>query len=80
MTKDWFTSRVGRTVRFTFDYLGTKIDKQRTIKDDREAGYLWLMSERGYKFEEVNDDWLEAAKPSLRIHRKPFVECESCSA
>lgn len=54
MDKDWFTSRVGRVVRFTYDYLGEIKSKEREIKDDREAGYMWLMSERGYKFEEVN--------------------------
>jgi len=42
---------------------------------------LFLAIKEAIESNVVQDDsWLEAAKPVLRVHRKPFVECESCSA
>ena len=51
------------------------------VEDKQERGNLylkfleWVESGKAKK-----DDWLEVAKPSLTIHRKPFEECEACSA
>lgn len=56
MEKSWFTSRKGKKVRFTFDYCGEVVTKDETIKDDSDAAFMWLMSEKGYKFSDIENE------------------------
>ena len=87
MEKSWFEERIGRKVIRTNGYDGREVEF--TI-DEKNAGYLWQFTLKGFTYREsvgvliaqtaTDDNWLEAAKPTLRVHRKPFVECESCSA
>lgn len=79
MEKSWFKERIGRKVIRTNGYDGREVEF--TI-NEKNVGYLWQFTLKGFTYKEVKneDDWLEAAKPVLRVHRKPFVECESCSA
>ena len=54
------------------------------VEDKQERGNLYLkilewVESVGAK-NATTGDWLDAAKPSLTIHRKPFEECGACSA
>lgn len=84
MEKTWFTERVGKTIIRTNTYDNSETEWEVT---EQNAGYLWLFTEKGYTYREgavaknatTDDDWLEAAKPKLRIHRT-LEACEACSA
>lgn len=55
---------------------------EKLVKDNKTRGelYNYIVATAEKSVAPKKDDWLEAAKPSLTIHRKPFVECEACSA
>lgn len=87
MLKSWFEERIGKTV--IREYNGRETEFEVTEKN---VGYLWLFTEKGYTFKEAtvskmetvaenatvdNDDWLEAAKPQVRIHKVKEI-CISC--
>ena len=92
MTKDWFTERIGKTVVREYVYLDKKEVTEFEVTE-KNAGYLWLLTEKGYTFRDAatvaknatvseietvdNDDWLEAAKPTIRIHRT-LQSCTAC--
>lgn len=85
MKKTWFTERVGKTIIRTNTYDNSETEWEVT---EQNAGYLWLFTEKGYTYRDAatitenvatEDDWLEAAKPKLRIHRT-LEACEACSA
>lgn len=77
------TFKVGQTVQ--------RIENHREcapikIINDHTLQYVTDLADRGYTFRVVKDvaDALDFDLPEtndgLRIHRKPFEECESCSA
>ncbi len=74
------TFKIGQTVaRLNPD----KHETTHQIKTPEEVKYHTELAERGYKYTIIdgNDDFdLPEVKDGLRIHRKPFEECESCSA
>lgn len=91
MEKSWFEERIGKKVLREYVYLDKKEVTEFEVTE-KNAGYLWLLTEKGYTFRDVaitatvsemetvdNDDWLEAARPKLRIHRS-LESCEACSA
>lgn len=55
------------------------------LKSQIDVDYVTDLAARGYEYVVVKDvedlDFeLPKVKGELRIHRKPFEECESCSA
>lgn len=89
MEKSWFTERIGQKVVRSFTYLD-KTEETEFEVTEKNAGYLWLLTEKGYTFRDVatvaitatvsemetvsaenahtDDDWLEAARPKVRLH------------
>ena len=85
MEKSWFEERVGKAVVREYVYLDKK-EESEFVVTEKNAGYLWLLTEKGYTFRdatvselEIVDDesWLEAARPTIRIHRT-LQACVSC--
>lgn len=86
MEKSWFTERIGQKVVRSFTYLD-KTEETEFEVTEKNAGYLWLLTEKGYTFRDGaviahtattdSEDWLEAARPVLRIH-KTLQACVSC--
>lgn len=78
MEKTWFEERIGKTVVREYVYLDKK-EESEFVVTEKNVGYLWLLTEKGYTYREAkgDDDWLEAAKPVLRIH-KTLQACVSC--
>ena len=85
MEKSWFEERIGKAVVREYVYLDKK-EESEFVVTEKNVGYLWLLTEKGYTFRDAtvsitetvdNDDWLEAAKPAIRIHRT-LQACVSC--
>lgn len=83
MKKTWFTERVGKTIIRTNTYDNSETEWEVT---EQNAGYLWLFTEKGYTYRDAatitenvaaDDDWLEAAKPRVVIHKAPNL-CLAC--
>lgn len=72
--------KIGQTVRRIenkFQRAPFKIESEYTLREvNKEADQFELVKDR----EELPDFDLPEVKDGLRIHRKPFEECESCSA
>ena len=73
----WFTDRIGQIVTRSY---GTHITDFTVT--EKNTGYLEQFIEKGYIYTDKQGNVCKYTAPSqnLRIHRKPFVECESCSA
>ena len=83
MEKSWFEERIGKAVVREYVYLDKK-EESEFVVTEKNAGYLWLLTEKGYTFRDSaiiaqtatvsisetvgNDDWLEAARPKVRLH------------
>jgi len=78
MLKSWFEERIGKTVIREYNDRETEFEVT-----EKNVGYLWLFTEKGYTFRESvvskmetvaknatvdNDAWLEAARPKIRLH------------